>query len=164
VLIEGTTLSEGRGTTRALELVGAPEVDFGAVLKAMRKSAPRWCDGALFRVCSFEPTFHKHQGKLCGGIQVHTDSPCYRPGIFKPFRLVSLLLKEIRRANPGYPIYRDFAYEYVKDRLAFDVINGGPELREWINDAAAKPGDLERVLLRDEKAWARERKPFLLYP
>jgi hypothetical protein len=73
------------------------------------------------------------------------------------------MLKVIREMHPRYPIYRDFAYEYVRDRLAFDVINGGPALKNWIEDAKATPKDLEIALSKDEKSWAKERKKFLLY-
>ena len=163
VLIEGTTLSEGRGTTRALELMGASDIDYRKVLEEMRKLAPQWLKGVVLRECYFEPTFHKHQGKLCHGFQFHTDCDAYQHARFKPFRITALMLKAIRRLYPEYAIYRDFAYEYVKDRLAFDVINGGPALREWIEDPKAKPSDLDKALLRDEKKWDRERKKFLLY-
>lgn len=163
VLIEGTTLSEGRGTTRALELVGAADVDFGQVLALMKKRAPKWLKGALLRDCFFEPTFHKFQGKLCHGIQIHTDTPSYKQKEFKPFRLVALMLKCVRELYPKYPIYRNFAYEYVEDKLAFDVINGGPSLREWIEDSSKKPADLEKALLKDEAAWRKTAKKFHLY-
>jgi uncharacterized protein YbbC (DUF1343 family) len=163
VLIEGTTLSEGRGTTRALEQVGASDIDFARVLKLMQKKAPQWMKGAILRECYFEPTFHKHEKKLCHGFQVHTDLPEYRPEQFKPFRLITLMLRCIRELYPKYPIYRDFQYEYTEGKLAFDVINGGPELREWIESSTAKPADLEKALRKDEKAWLKARAPFLLY-
>lgn len=163
VLIEGTTLSEGRGTTRALELIGASDIDFSEVLKRMKKKAPTWFKGVILRECFFEPTFHKHVGKLCQGLQFHTDTSAYKHDQFKPFRLTALMLKVIREMHPEYPLYRDFAYEYVKDRLAFDVINGGPALRNWIEDAKASPKDLDVALLKDEKSWLQERKSYLLY-
>lgn len=163
VMIEGTTLSEGRGTTRALEQIGAADVDFGKVLSLMRRKAPSWLKGALLRECHFQPTFHKFQNQLCHGVMIHTDVPGYRPREFKPYRLVSLLLKCVRELYPDYPIYRDFAYEYVEDRLAFDVIHGGPRLREWIEDPAAKPADLEKALRRDENAWKKEYRRYFLY-
>lgn len=163
VLIEGTNLSEGRGTTRALELIGAADLDFSEVLERMKKKAPQWIKGVLVRECFFEPTFHKFQGKLCSGIHMHTDFPEYRAGKFKPFRLVALMLKCIREMNPDYPIYRDFAYEYVLDKLAFDVINGGPKLREWIEDSGATPAQLEKALKADEQSWAKETKKYWLY-
>jgi uncharacterized protein YbbC (DUF1343 family) len=163
VLIEGTTLSEGRGTTRALEQVGASDINYSEVLQLMKKKAPQWMKGALIRECYFEPTFHKHEKKLCHGFQVHTDTPDYKPEQFKPFRLIALMLKCIRELHPQYPLYRDFAYEYTVSKLAFDVINGGPELREWIEDSSAKPADLEKALKKDEAAWKKTRAKYLLY-
>lgn len=163
VLIEGATLSEGRGTTRALEVIGSSDIDFSLVLNLMRKKAPAWLRGCSLRLCYFEPTFHKHQGKLCSGFQFHTDSSEYNHLAFKPFRITALMLKCIRELYPKYPIYRDFKYEYVENKLAFDVINGGPELREWIENPNSKPKDLEASLKKDEKAWERNRKKFLLY-
>ncbi len=163
VMIEGTTLSEGRGTTRALEQIGAADIDFARVLELMRKKAPSWLKGSLLRECYFQPTFHKFQGQLCHGFMFHTDVPSYRPHDFKPYRVVSLMLKCVRELYPQYPIYRDFAYEYVEDKLAFDVIHGGPRLREWIESPQAKPADLEKLLRRDENAWKKEYKRYFLY-
>ena len=152
VMLEGTTLSEGRGTTRPLELFGAPDLDLVRIQNQMKKIAPQWMKGALLRECFFEPTFHKHQGKTCHGIHIHTDHKTYQAKKFKPYRFFALLFKAIRIEYPTYPIYRDFHYEYVTDRLAFDVINGGPELREWIENPSAKAQDLEKKLTLDEKS------------
>lgn len=163
VLIEGTNLSEGRGTTRALELVGAADVDFAKVYALMKKKAPQWLKGCLVRECFFEPTFHKFQGKLCHGLHVHTDFPGYQSAKFKPFRLVALMLKCIRELYPEYPIYRDFAYEYVLDKLAFNVINGGPRLKDWIEDKSATPAQLEKALAQDEASWRKESRRYYLY-
>jgi len=163
VMIEGTTLSEGRGTTRALEQVGASDINFATVLELMRKKAPQWLKGVILRECFFEPTFHKHEKKLCHGFHIHADIADYKPELFKPYRLIALMLKCVRELYPKYNIYRDFAYEYTEGKLAFDVINGGPELREWIENSKAKPADLEKALRKDEKAWEKTRKPYLLY-
>jgi uncharacterized protein YbbC (DUF1343 family) len=164
VMIEGTTLSEGRGTTRPLELLGAPDLDPTALLSGMHALAPQWLEGCRLRACWFEPTFHKHTGKLCAGIQIHVDDPTYRHEVFKPWRLVALALKALRRLRAGYPIWRNFAYEYETDRLAFDLINGGESLRAWVDDAAATPQDLDALAVPDEAAWRDERRGFLLYP
>ncbi len=163
VLIEGTHLSEGRGTTRPLEIIGAPDIDFKKVFSLMKKKAPQWLKGAQFRECFFEPTFQKHKGKLCGGIQIHTDSPKYKHGEFRPFRVVAILLKSIKELYPTYEIYRDFPYEYVIDKLAFDVLNGGPLLREWIDNPRSTVSQLDSALKKDEKSWLQARKKFLLY-
>ena len=163
VMIEGTTLSEGRGTTRPLELLGAPHLDSCALLAEMQSLAPAWMGGCRLRPCSFEPTFHKHAGKLCEGMQVHVDdAACYLHEGFKPWRLFALALKALRRLRPDYSIWRDFPYEYEKDRLAIDVINGSDLLRRWVDDTQALPGDLEALAGVDEAAWreARGRRCF----
>jgi uncharacterized protein YbbC (DUF1343 family) len=163
VLIEGTELSEGRGTSVPLELMGAPDIDMAVVMNKMSGFAPQWMRGARLRACHFQPTFHKHVGKLCHGFQVHTDFPGYDPNAFKPFRLTLLFLKAIRLCYPDYRIWRDFHYEYEKDRLAFDVINGGTAIREWVDDTNADAGDLERLLEPDETRWADAIRGVLLY-
>ncbi|HEY8538388.1 MAG TPA: DUF1343 domain-containing protein [Steroidobacteraceae bacterium] len=163
VMLEGTTLSEGRGTTRPLELFGAPDIDARAVLAEMQTLEPTWLRGCKLRPCWFEPTFHKHVGKLCAGLQIHTEHPSYDHDAFKPWRLQALAFKAIRRLYPDYPLWRDFPYEYVHDRLAIDVINGSELLRSWVDDAAAQPADLEELTRPDEDAWMQERQAFLLY-
>ena len=163
VLIEGTTLSEGRGTTVPLELIGAPEIDICTILKRMESLAAEWMQGCLVRCCGFEPTFHKHQGWLCHGIQLHTDSSHYQHHSFRPYRLVALFLKALRREYPDYAIWRDFPYEYETERLAIDLIAGGTGLREWVDDPAAAPADLDARLRADETRWAQERQAFMCY-
>jgi uncharacterized protein YbbC (DUF1343 family) len=163
VMLEGTTLSEGRGTTRPLELFGAPDIDARAVIAGMAALAPSWLEGCRLRSCWFEPTFHKHVGKLCSGVQVHLDDPTYDHGLFQPWRLQALAFKAIRRLYKDYPLWRDFPYEYEQGKLAIDVINGGPGLREWVDDPAASPADLDALASADERAWALERKSHLIY-
>lgn len=163
VMLEGTTLSEGRGTTRPLELFGAPDIDAGAVIKGMRALAPHWLAGCTLRACWFEPTFHKHAGKLCSGVQIHAEGPAYHHAAFKPWRLMALAFKAIRRLHPDYPLWRDFAYEYEHGKCAIDVINGSPLLREWVDDLGAAPGDLAALAAADEQAWVRERMEYLRY-
>lgn len=164
VMLEGTTLSEGRGTTRPLEfLFGAPDIDAAAVLAEMQALAPHWLAGCRLRVCWFEPTFHKFHGRLCQALQIHTDGPYYEHAAFRPWRLQALAFKAIRRLYPDYPIWRDFGYEYEFERLAIDLINGSPLLREWVDDPAATPADLDAAAHADEQAWLAERESFLLY-
>jgi uncharacterized protein YbbC (DUF1343 family) len=164
VMIEGATLSEGRGTTRPLEvLFGAPDLVAGEVLAEMRQFAPDWLAGCAIRECAFEPTFHKHAHKLCSGLMIHAEQGFYDHHAFRPWRLQALAFKAIRRLHPDYDLWRDFPYEYVFDKLAIDVINGGPALREWVDDADALPGDLEAVASRDEAAWREQIAPLLFY-
>ena len=163
VMLEGTTLSEGRGTTRPLELFGAPDIDAHALILEMQSLAPEWLAGCRLRDCWFEPTFHKHSGKLCNGVQIHVEDASYRHNEFHPWRIQSLAFKALRRLQPDYPLWRDFAYEYEHDRPAIDLINGSPLLREWVDDPSATPHDLEAMSRADEAAWEEERKEFLLY-
>ncbi|MEZ5939697.1 MAG: DUF1343 domain-containing protein, partial [Hyphomonadaceae bacterium] len=166
VMVEGATLSEGRGTTRPLELFGAPDIDARDVIARMRRLAPHWLKGCVLRDIWFEPTFHKHAGKLCNGVQIHTESPdYYNHAAFKPWRVQALGFRAIRDLYPDYPLWRgeDFKYEYTAGHLAIDVINGGPALREWIDDPAATPADLDAIARPDEDAWLEERKPMLMY-
>ncbi len=163
VMLEGTLLSEGRGTTRALEVVGAPSLDIPNILEVMKRMSPKWLKGAILRECHFEPTFHKHQHQLCNALHIHTDGDFYNPKLFKPYRVICLFLKALKKVHPQYQIYRDFPYEYVEDKLAFDVINGGPFLREWVDDPRSTAKDLEVQLLRDEKAWLKKSKKYHLY-
>ena len=163
VMLEGTTLSEGRGTTRPLELFGAPDLDAGELLAAMRRIAPKWLRGCTLRPVWFQPTFHKHVGQLCAGLFIHAEGAGYDHASFRPWRLQALAFKAIRALRPDYDLWRDFAYEYEFDKLAIDVINGGTGLREWVDDPGAVAGDLEALATPDEGAWAEERREFLLY-
>jgi uncharacterized protein YbbC (DUF1343 family) len=163
VLLEGTTLSEGRGTTRPLELLGAPDLDAGALIKAMYAMAPHWLTGCRLRECWFEPTFHKHAGKLCAGVQIHVEDGSYDHAAFRPWRVQALAFKALRTLQPDYLLWRDFPYEYELDRLAIDVINGSTLLREWVDDGHAQPEDLDGVTRLDEQAWEAGRLAYLLY-
>jgi len=164
VMLEGTTLSEGRGTTRPLELLGAPDLDVAALLAQMRALAPAWLRGCRLRPCWFEPTFHKHAGKLCAGFQVHVeDAAYYDHEAFRPWRLFALAFKALRTLRPDYPLWRDFPYEYEHGRLAIDVISGGELLRGWVDDPAATPADLDALAGPDEAAWRSARQAVLLY-
>ncbi len=108
VLLEGTTLSEGRGTTRPLELLGAPDIDGRALIAEMRKLAPTWLEGCRLRPCSFEPTFQKHVHRLCAGFQIHVEDGGYRHDAFRPWRLIALALKALRRLQPELPAVARF--------------------------------------------------------
>lgn len=163
VMLEATTLSEGRGTTRPLELFGAPDLEPGALLAKMVSLAPQWMRGCRLRQCWFEPTFHKHAGKLCAGIQIHVEDAAYDHNAFVPWRLIALAFKALRSLRPDYSLWRDFPYEYETHRLAIDVINGGDLLRQWVDDPAAVPADLDELARPDEASWIEERESVLLY-
>jgi uncharacterized protein YbbC (DUF1343 family) len=164
VMLEGTTLSEGRGTTRPLEVLGAPDLEVEALVKEMRALAPGWLEGCVLRPCWFEPTFNKHTGMLCTGLQVHVeDSAHYDHAAFRPWRLVALAFKALRRLRPDYPLWADFAYEYEFNRRPIDVINGSDLLRTWVDDPHASPADLDALAAVDEADWRAQRQSVLLY-
>lgn len=163
VMLEGTTLSEGRGTTRPLELFGAPDLNAEAILATMQSLAPQWLQGCRLRPCWFEPTFHKHVGQLNTGLQIHVEACSYDHAQFQPWRLMALAFKAIRMLSPDYPLWRDFPYEYERDRLAIDLINGSPLLREWVDDADATANDLDAQVQPDELLWREQTREFLLY-
>ena len=165
VMLEGATLSEGRGTTRPLELFGAPDIDARALGAEMQRIAPEWLAGCTLRDIWFQPTFHKHVGQLCAGLFIHAEGPHYDHAAFRPWRVQALAFKALRSLAPDYPIWRgiDFKYEYTEDVLAIDVINGSPILREWVDNRAAAPADLDALALPDEAAWAEERRAHLIY-
>ena len=163
VMLEGTTLSEGRGTTRPLELFGAPDIQPRQIMAKMAQLAPDWLAGCKLRECWFEPTFHKHAGKLCSGIQIHVEDGSYDHAAFRPWRVQALAFKSIRLLQADYPLWRDFAYEYEHDRLAIDLINGGEGLRRWVDDTTASASDLDALVQPNEAAWRELREDMLLY-
>jgi uncharacterized protein YbbC (DUF1343 family) len=159
-LVEGTNLSEGRGTTRPFELVGAPWLDAPAFEQALTGAADaEGLDGILFRAASFRPMFGKHAGRTCGGIQVHVID---RERV-KPFAVYLVLLREARRLASGMFDWRRETYEFVSDRLAIDLLLGRADTRGMIESGAA--------VAAMEAAWADglarfggERARFLDYP
>jgi uncharacterized protein YbbC (DUF1343 family) len=163
VMLEGTTLSEGRGTTRPLELFGAPDLTPRTLLAKMESLAPHWLHGCRLRECWFEPTFQKHVSKLCAGIQIHVEDGSYSHETFRPWRLLSLAFKSLRLLRPDFALWRDFPYEYERDRLAIDLISGSSLLRQWVDDPAATPSDLDALTQPDEENWRAERESVLLY-
>jgi uncharacterized protein YbbC (DUF1343 family) len=129
----------------------------------MESLAPQWMRGCCLRDCWFEPTFHKHVSRLCAGLQIHVEDAAYDHEAFRPWHLMALAFKALRKLRPDYELWRDFAYEYEHDRIAIDLINGSELLREWVDDPNATPADLEALTAPDEAAWLDERDPVLLY-
>lgn len=165
VMVEGATLSEGRGTTRALEVIGAPDLNANDLIAEMQRLAPDWLVGCKLRPAWFEPTFHKHAGQLCEGFQIHAEMGFYDPERFKSWRVTALAFKAIRNLYPDYELWRglDFKYEYTEGNPAIDIINGSDELRLWVDDLNATPEDLERQLNKDLDAWRDVSSAFHLY-
>ena len=125
------------------------------------------CPRRLARSTACEATsrfFDKYIKTLCAGVQIHADFPGYAPDRFRPYRLISAVFKSLRAVHPGFELWRDFYYEYEPaHRRPVDVINGGPSLREWVDDPRASPADWDQALRIDEDAWIEERRQFLIY-
>jgi uncharacterized protein YbbC (DUF1343 family) len=151
-LIEGTNLSEGRGTTRPFEIWGAPFVDPGALARSTS------IEGAALRPLHFTPSFHKHAGRRCGGLQVHVTNAAR----FAPYAAYLRLIAAARALAGDALAWRREAYEFVTDRPAIDLLTGGPEYRELVDRGET----IDDWLLEDARAaaqFAEQRKPFLLY-
>jgi uncharacterized protein YbbC (DUF1343 family) len=154
VLFEGTMLSEGRGTTRPFELIGAPWIDGERLADAMNG---RDLPGVHFRPVYFEPTFHKHAKQTCGGCQMHVlDRQAFRP-----VQASVELIDEFRRQNPSRFAWREPPYEYEHEKMPIDILYGSDRLR------GAVEGDEVAALIEswksDEDRFRRTREPFLLY-
>jgi uncharacterized protein YbbC (DUF1343 family) len=163
VLLEGTRLSEGRGTTRPLEIFGAPQIDSAKILERLRKKFPHWLEGCVVRPAFFEPTFHKFKGELVNALQIHVDGPFYDHLHFRPYRLICAYLKCVHELYPDLPLWLPPPYEYEKEKMPIDILSGDERLRLWVEDQDAEGGDWDKYLRADEDRWLREREPYLLY-
>ena len=153
-LIEGTNLSEGRGTTRPFELVGAPFLDGRRLAGALARRRLR---GVTFRAAAFQPAFHKHRGRICQGVQIHVTDP----GLFKPFATYLALIIEARRQSRLFR-WRRPPYEFEWKKLPIDLLAGGDRIRRAIERGMS----LERLVRSwrmDLTRFARDRQPYLLY-
>ena len=155
VMFEGTNISEGRGTTRPFEINGAAYIEADELIEELRKEN---LPGVIFRPLHFQPTFHKFAGELCGGIQIHVVDR----NAFKPVITGVAIIRAIRRLYPDGFEWKQPPYEYVYDKLPFDVINGSSRLREQI-----EPG---RPVAEIEESWREglndfdeRRAPYILY-
>jgi uncharacterized protein YbbC (DUF1343 family) len=155
VLFEGTMLSEGRGTTRPFELVGAPWIDADRFAARMNGLG---LPGIHFRPTYFEPTFQKHARTTCGGCQLHvTDRAA-----FKPVITGVALLREFRAANPEKFAWRQPPYEYEHDKMPIDILAGSADLRAQI-DAGLDHRVIGESWAGDQAAFQRDRQEYLLY-
>lgn len=154
VLFEGTKLSEGRGTTRPFELIGAPWIDGERLADAMNA---RGLDGVHFRPVFFEPTFQKHAKQSCGGVQLHV----LNRGSFRPVRAAVELLDEFYRQDPSRFEWREPPYEYEHEKMPIDILYGSDALRQAIADGTVRA--LIDGWTADEEKFRRLREPFLLY-
>lgn len=155
VYVEGTRLSEGRGTTRPFEINGAPYADAHEVAAALNQLK---LPGVYFRPHSFMPTFQKHVGQLCHGVQIHVLDRFS----FKPVITGIALIKTFHDLYPGKFEWQQPPYEYVHDRLPFDVIAGTNRLRDQI-ESGVKVDEIAKSWREDEESFDEQRRPYLLY-
>ena len=154
-LIEGTNVSEGRGCTRPFEIIGASFVDSYALADALNRDG---LAGVAFRPLTFRPTFHKHGGKACGGVQLHVTSR----QVFNPYATGVAVLRQLRRLCGSAFVWRTETYEFVSDHPAIDLLTGSADIRSAIDDGADLL-DLVAQWQPDELAFAERRAPHLLY-
>jgi uncharacterized protein YbbC (DUF1343 family) len=154
-LIEGTNLSEGRGTTRPFELVGAPWLDPWALARDLERER---LPGARFRPVFFTPTFHKHAGLPCGGVQVHVVDRRRFPA----FLTYLLLIHHARRQAPSRFAWRDPPYEYEQIKRPIDILCGTDRVRRTIEDGSS-PRKLVGGWQKEKATFHRRRAPCLLY-
>jgi uncharacterized protein YbbC (DUF1343 family) len=155
VLFEGTNVSEGRGTTRPFELIGAPWVDAERLAEALDAYG---LPGVRFRPVVFEPTFQKHSRQACGGCQIHVVDR----NTFSVLESAIAVLVEIRRQNHERFAWRQPPYEYEHTKLPFDILSGSSELREQI-EGGQHVGDIAASWSPALDRFRAERRPFLLY-
>jgi uncharacterized protein YbbC (DUF1343 family) len=155
VLFEGTMLSEGRGTTRPFELIGAPWLDGERLAQRMNEVG---LAGVRFRPAAFEPTFQKHARTTCGGCQIHVTSR----QAFEPVKAGVSLMRECFGLAPDRFKWRDPPYEYEHDKMPIDILAGSPSLRQQIEQQAAL-ADIVASWRPGEVEFAEARRPYLLY-
>jgi uncharacterized protein YbbC (DUF1343 family) len=154
-MLEGSNLSEGRGTTRPFEIFGAPYLEPHRLAEAIE---PGTLDGAVLRPVDFRPTFNKWGDLLCKGFQIHvTDRH-----IFRPYRASLAILAAVIKLYPDEFKWADPPYEYVFDQLPIDVILGDSRVRTDIEQARSVL-EMEQEWLEDLEKFCKTRKKFLLY-
>jgi uncharacterized protein YbbC (DUF1343 family) len=158
-LLEGTNLSEGRGTTRPFELCGAPWIRSRVLRREMERLAERWSlDGVAFREAAIQPAFQKFAGQVCGGLQLHVTER----DRFEPLATTVALLIAVRRLYPDELAWRTEPYEFVSDRLAIDLLSGDTSIRELV-DAGGELPELQAVWRQAEEEFRESVRPYLLY-
>ena len=163
VLLEGTKVSEARGTVFPLKAFGFPGMNTKAILKSMAEWEPEWMRGCVLKEEFFQPVSDKFQKQTCSAIRIYAEKPFYNEDVFQPYRLVSLFLKCLKKNHPAFDWIAPPPYEYEYKKPPIDILSGDDFLRHWIEDQSASVMDLEAKLSPDEKLWKEQRKKFLFY-
>jgi uncharacterized protein YbbC (DUF1343 family) len=164
VVFEGTNISEGRGTTRALEFLGHPKIEafsFAEECNHILKNCGLYGEdgGMILRPQVFFPMFQKHQGVPCGGVQIHTLNPQKA----LPWSVGQLLLKEFYHRLPGHFQWNDKPYEYETSRLAVDLINGSHAMKKWVMNPKSTFEELNAIGSTGHKEFLEIKKSIELY-
>jgi len=154
-LLEGTDLSEGRGTTRPFEILGAPWLEPDSLVRDLE---PLTLPGVVLRPLHFQPTFQKHAGRLCGGVQVHVTDRA----VFQSVLTYLAILTAARRLWPDRFAWKQPPYEYEVAKLPIDILAGGSRLREAV-DGGADPREIADGWRREAAAFRAAASGGLLY-
>ena len=163
VLLEGTAISEGRGTALPFQVFGFPGMKAGEIKQFMLSKGKSFLDGCYLREHEFEPVFDKFKGKTCAGFQIHTEKLWAEKGVFRPCRLISLFLKAFREAHPDQPWKIPPPYEYEEKLLPIDIISGSAALREWVENPKSSVSEWDDFLTEEERKWKKESREFFIY-
>jgi len=163
VILEGTTISEARGTTRPLSMLGHPDVEWESVLTWLKEKAPETIQGCLLRKVFFQPTFHKFANRLTPGFEIITEGRFYNSLTFKPYLLIASILKAIRQNHPKLKLWTDPPYEYEYQNKPVDVITGGKFFREWVESENSSVKGLDLKIKNDTNLWKKKTAKYYLY-
>ena len=163
VLLEGTNISEGRGTTFPMEVFGAPDLPAEKIKKRMEETGAEFLTGCALRPHEFEPVFDKFTGETCRGFQIHLHPAWAVKGPFRPYRLISLFLKCLHEIQEDFEWKNPPPYEYEFEKWPIDILSGCDRLRKWIENTNSSVKEWDEWLTEEETQWQKEREPFLLY-
>ena len=163
VLLEGTQISEGRGTTKPFEVFGRPNMSTEKIYNWMKKEKADFLNGCFLREIKFEPVFDKFKNQICSGFQIHLEKAWAKKGSFRPYRLISLFLKAFKEIHPSTVWKSQPPYEYEWKLAPIDIISGSEDLKKWVEDSSAKASHWEDFLISEERAWKKQQKELFLY-
>ncbi|MDE0092008.1 MAG: DUF1343 domain-containing protein, partial [Oligoflexia bacterium] len=163
VLLEGTKISEGRGTTKPFEIFGRPRMNTETIHKWIKKEKPDFLKGCFLREIEFEPVFDKFKNQTCAGFQIHLEKAWANKGSFRPYRLISLFLKAFKETHPSIIWKNKPPYEYEQKLAPIDIISGSDDLKKWIEDSSANINHWEEFLISEEESWKKDQKNFFIY-
>ena len=159
VLLEGTTISEGRGTVKPFEIFGYPKMNTEKIKKYLKD----FSTGCLLREIQFEPTFDKWQGKVCTGFRIHLEKPWANKGVFRPYRLICLFLKAFYQTHRSCSWKTPPPYEYEYKLDPIDIISGSDDLQKWIKQKQSAQKKWDDFLTSEEQKWKQQQKDFFIY-